>query len=223
MNWQSLILDDRQHQHALPVRTSRYPRVLWAIIVAAATVTFAWPQFSTGGEADSSCRTRGATLLANDRARVYTLDRGDIEVYACRYSATSIRQHAVLGFRNAQRGLSKFRLEGFFAGYLLTGRGCSSGYCEGQFIRVVDTRHPLRSRELAGSVFALRSNGVFATVSDQDTTDDSPPTVLVWDKGGRRQVGRGAIGLNSLALSATHVYWNVDGAAVSAPAVGPVR
>jgi hypothetical protein len=205
------------------MRISNDRRVLLAIMVVAAAVTFAWPHRSAGRGADSSCRTRGATLLANDRARVYTLDRGDIEVYACRYSATSIRQHAVLGFRNAQRGLSKFRLEGFFAGYLLTGRGCSSGYCEGQFIRVVDTRRPLRIRELAGSVFALRSDGVFATVQDQDTTDDNPPTVLVWDKEGRREVGRGAIGLNSLALSATHVYWDVDGAAVSASAAGPVR
>lgn len=95
------------------------------------------------------------------------------------------------------------------------------GYCEGLFIQVVDTRRPLRVRELAGSVFALRSDAVFATV--QDTTDGNPLAVLVWDKEGRREVGRGAIGLNSLALSAAHVYWNVGGAAVSAPAVGPVR
>ena len=86
---------------------------------------------------------------------------------------------------------------------------------------MVDTRRPLRVRELAGSVFALRSDAVFATV--QDTTDGNPLAVSVWDKEGRREVGRGAIGLNSLALSAAHVYWNVGGAAVSAPAVGPVR
>jgi len=46
------------------MRISKESRALVGTMPAAAAATFAGPQFSTGGEADSSCRTRGATLLA---------------------------------------------------------------------------------------------------------------------------------------------------------------
>lgn len=109
-----------------------------------------------------------------------TLDRGDIEVYACRYSTR---------------------------------------------IQIVDTRRPEqpynRRRRLPGRVFALRSDGVFATVTEP--RNGSQPIVNVWDRDGAHEVGRGNIPPGSLALGPNAVYWTADGAPQTAAATGPVR
>ncbi len=181
-----------------------FPVARVALLVGA-VLFVAWPQASTGATASGSCRTRGTTIVANDRARIYALDRGDIEVYACRYSARSIRQHAFLGPRGTQVGISKLRLEGYYAGYLSSGEGCSRSGCIGNIIEITDTRRPTRTfrqrRRLPGSVFALRSDGVFATAVE--AVIDMPSIVRVWDRDGAREVVRGNIAPSSLALSST--------------------
>ncbi len=201
---------------------SRRP-ALTAVLAGLAIV--AWAQPSAGTATPSSCRGRGSTVLANVHARVYTLDRGDIEVYACRYSTRSIRQHAPLGARGTQVGTSRFRLEGFYAGSLVRGEGCAREGCVGDFIQLVDTRRPEQPynqrRRLPGRVFALRSDGVFATVTEPQ--DGSPAVVNVWDRHGAREVGRGDIPPASLALGPNAVYWTVGGAPQTAAATGPIR
>ncbi len=192
-----------------------------AVLLSLAVAFVAWPQLSTGASSSSSCRTRGTTLQSNDRARVYTLNRGDIEVYACRFSATSVGQHAYLGFRNASNGVSKFRLEGYHVGYLLTGVGCSRLGCVGDLIEVKDTRRPKQQRRVIGNIYALRSDGVLAVLRSSHM--GLAPTVIVWDRDGGREVASGTIRTDSLALGRSDVYWTADGAAQSARALGPAR
>lgn len=197
--------------------------VLVAVLVSTGAMV-GWPQTSTGASS-ASCGKRGDTVLANLYARVYTLPRGDIEVHACRFGTRSIGQHAFLGFRSAELGSSRFRLEGYYVGYLVRGTGCSRSGCEGDFVELTDTRRPRqpgsRRRKLPGTEFALRSDGVFATVTGPE--DGSPPVVSVWDRDGAREVGRGRIAPDSLALSRNAVYWTADGLPHAAPAPGPAR
>jgi len=206
----------------------RARRRLGTLVVAAlasVAAALAGPHFSAGAAAASDCRTRGTTVLANAYARVYALDRGDIEVYACRYTARSIGQHASLAYRGAQNGTSNFRLEGFYVSFRVNGAGCSGSGCVGPFFELVDTRRPRQPgnlrRRLPGTVSALRSDGVFATASE--TQDGNPPTVRVWDKQGAREVGHGNIPPGSLALGPSAVYWAVDGTPQTAAVAGPVR
>lgn len=215
----------------LALSLARMPLALIACLIAGAWTGPA----AVAASPSVDCRTRGTTVAANQLARIYSLDRGDIELFACRYTAKKLGQHAFVGFTGLpNNGISPLRLAGYFVAYRVNGSGCSRSACVGPYVELLDTRHPTqpnsKRRRLPGFAFALRSDGVFAALYPSLPTTPqfpafpgAPAVVRVWDREGPRQLAQGDLLRDSVALSGTSVYWTESGSARSALVAGPVR
>lgn len=166
----------------------------------------------------NSCQTRGRTIESNSRVRLYSLNTGDIEIYACQISPRTRRPPFLVGFYDQRFGLSGLRLEGRFVGARARGAGCASRGCEGNSVTLTNTR-TRHTRRIAGDVFVLRSDGVAATLG----TEDGVSVVRFSGRGGGELYRGPAVDPGSLAISETSVFWSIGGEAFRAPAPGPYR
>lgn len=194
----------------------------WSLaLVASVLVGAAMVTTSSGADARSDCRTRGKTLRASNEARVYSIYRGETEIWLCSYSAKSVRQHVSLGLRSSDT--RSIILRGRFAAVPNTRVGCARLGCEASIVTVSDARRRKR-RTMRGEAFELRDDGVFATITNQTAGEAQSTAVRVWDRAGQRIASQGsAINGRSLALGPEAVYWTDADGPQAASAPGPIR
>lgn len=201
----------------MSVTVRRFGVALLCCLVAGAVLDTP-AKSSRTGRTDLACKSRGATIAQNTRARVYAVRDGDLEIYACQLSPATRRSPTFIGLLRRTRGHSGFVLGGRFVGSIARGSGCGRGYCEEDQVDIANTRTGY-TRRIAGEVFVLRSDGVAATLA---SGEGGQSVVRISDRNGLREAYRGAvIDRDSLAVSKNSVFWVSGGQTFREAAPGP--